>query len=368
MLSVQPSLSLVRRLIRLPAKPLREVADRTWEIHPAEETTRPRAFFLPGQLDRILGFSPFSAGRKEEERLLCGEPRGVHAATRAFLFKDAILQDGRVYAHGSVDCVQDPAHRWPSVRVHASHAQGALYSSYAGNRYFGIWLMNDLITYRLAVEHGTPVCTSRPMSAHAKSYEALLGMQPLRVSSGHFRELIVFDDLGQNQSARERFGQNRAALLLGTKPTRHPGVFLLRRNSGERRLLVNEEQIAHRLERQRGLRVIDCMSVDVPTLLQKTAGADVVISVEGSQIAHAMLVLEPGRSLLTLQPPNRFCSLFKDLTDRDGQHFGFVMGRPEGNDFRVDPDEVERTLDLLPSVAGGTSPADSCSRPAQFRA
>jgi hypothetical protein len=51
--------------------------------------------------------------------------------------------------------------------------------------------------------------------------------------------------------------------------------------------------------------------------------------------------------LLVLQPPNRYCSLFKNLTDRDGQKFGIVVGIQTGDDFTIDPDEVERTLDLM---------------------
>jgi hypothetical protein len=35
------------------------------------------------------------------------------------------------------------------------------------------------------------------------------------------------------------------------------------------------------------------------------------------------------------------------LTDRDHQRFGFVVGTPDGEGFRIDPSEVERTLDLM---------------------
>jgi hypothetical protein len=52
---------------------------------------------------------------------------------------------------------------------------------------------------------------------------------------------------------------------------------------------------------------------------------------------------------MTLQPPNRFVSVYKHLTDRDHQHFGFVVGMSEGAGFCIDPVEVERTLDLLPA-------------------
>ena len=68
--------------------------------------------------------------------------------------------------------------------------------------------------------------------------------------------------------------------------------------------------------------------------------------VEGSGLIHGILTLEEGGGLLVLQPPTRFSAIYKDLTDRDRQQFGFVVGHPRGGDFWVDPDEVERTLDL----------------------
>ncbi len=348
MLSALPLLHLARKLRLLPKRRLRDVAVRTWQIHPAEETIRPKAYFLPGQLERILTLSEFSATREEEERLLRGQSRAVHAATRGYLLKDAVILDGAILAQDGVDVVQAPLRRIPDVWIQESYAHGALYSTYGGNHYFGQWLIDDLVTYRLAVNAAPPVCTRRPLSPHAQAYEELLEIRPLRAAGCHFRELVVFDDMGQNRDKRARFDQNRRALLSKTKAGRHPGVFLLRRSSGARRVLLNEEEVAAHLERRRGFRVLDTMTTNVPALLEASAGAEVVAGVEGSHLMHALLVLEPGRSLLTIQHPNRFCSLPKDLTDQDDQHFGFVVGHPEGRDFRVDPDEVERTLDLLP--------------------
>ncbi|VVO55293.1 hypothetical protein PS858_00494 [Pseudomonas fluorescens] len=50
--------------------------------------------------------------------------------------------------------------------------------------------------------------------------------------------------------------------------------------------------------------------------------------------------------------PSTVVCFFKYLTDRDRQNFGFVVGTPPGAGFTIDPDEVERTLDLFPSSYG----------------
>ncbi|MNZ40342.1 hypothetical protein D3C78_578560 [compost metagenome] len=128
----------------------------------------------------------------------------------------------------------------------------------------------------------------------------------------------------------------------------HPGVFILRGGDGDLRLLRNEIAIAEHLHKTRGFRILDPLRTDVPTIVATCAGARVVMGVEGSQLVHGVNVLQPGGALLVLQPPNRFVSYYKFLTDRDNQHFGFVVGTPEGDGFKIDIEEVERTLDLFP--------------------
>lgn len=78
-----------------------------------------------------------------------------------------------------------------------------------------------------------------------------------------------------------------------------------------------------------------------------------VVGIEGSALIHGLMTLGEGGSVVTLQPPHRFVSVYKNLTDRDGQHFGFVVGEPVGadGDFTVRAEELERTLDLLPTSA-----------------
>lgn len=126
----------------------------------------------------------------------------------------------------------------------------------------------------------------------------------------------------------------------------HPGVFILH---GQTSGAKNEMEIAHHLRERRGFRILDVTQADVPTIVSICAGARVVIGVEGSQQIHGILLLQAWASVLVLQPPNRFCSIYKDLTDRDHQHFGFVVGLPDGEDFYIDPYEVECTLDLMPA-------------------
>jgi len=352
---------LKARLARKPSATLQSVAVKSWEIAPGEVAIAPPAFYLPDQLERVTGwagdlFYPFEHPRRTME----GVGRVEHGPTRGYLLKNAWLIDGTLYNGNYKSWLSPRARRLPGVRVETEIERGALYCTAGGNKWFGSWLMDDCITYPLACDEGVPVTTavcdelvsaSKHGILHAPGYEDWLGMKPVRLRNAFFRELVVFDDLSQNRHKHLRFRAMGEKLLSHVNASAHPGVFILRGNKGELRLLRNELQLAERLRDRRGFRIIEPAKSDVATIVAACAGARVVVGIEGSHLIHGVNVLQPGGSLLVLQPPNRFLCFFKYLTDRDQQNFGFVVGTQEGDGFSVDGDEVERTLDLFPVSA-----------------
>ncbi|MHC8294704.1 glycosyltransferase 61 family protein [Pseudomonas sp. LB3P58] len=350
---------LKTRLIRKPSLTLQSLAVKTWEIAPGEISIAPPAFFLPNQLERVTGwagelFYPYEHPRRTME----GVGSVEHGPTRGYLLKDVWLIDGTLYK-GNAKSSLSPRSGWlPKIRVENEIDRGAMFCTAGGNKWFGSWLMDDCITYPIACEEGVPVTTAVSANLvstvttcilHAPGYEDWLGMTPVRLRDAFFRELVIFDDLSQNRHKHLRFRAMGEKLLSHVKVCDHPGVFVLRGGTGELRLLRNELELAERLRDRRGFRIIDPATSDVPTIVAACAGARTVVGIEGSHLIHGVNVLQPGGSLLVLQPPNRFLCFFKYLTDRDHQNFGFVVGTQEGNGFRIDPDEVERTLDLFPA-------------------
>jgi hypothetical protein len=333
------------RLARRPAPPIESLAAAAWEIAPAEIRVSPRAFFLPGQLERVTGWA-FS---DEDPRASMGGGNARHAATRAFLLKDVWLLDGALYKDGAYSWLTPRSALLPRLRAEREIERGALYCSAMGNKYFGQWLMDDCATYPLAAAEGLPVTTDQVVNVHTSAYEAWLGMEPQRLHNAFFRELVVFEDFGQNRNKHRRFRGLGERLLSRVRVEDHPGVFILRGGTGERRLLENEMELAERLRDRRGFRIVDPAASDVPAIVAACAGSRTVVGVEGSGLMHGILLLREGGSILTLQPPNRFVKVYKDLADRDGQNFGLVVGLPENSGFHIDPEEVERTLDLFPA-------------------
>jgi hypothetical protein len=341
-----------KRLARKTQIDLKNIATKSWDIAPGETSISPPAYFLPNQLERVTGWEARFFPYVHPARTMQGRQTVEEGPTRGHLIKDVWLIDGALYKHNASHWLSLKPNKFPRIVVENEIDRGAAYCTQNGNTWFGTWLMEDCVTYALACDEGIPVTTAPsakfPLFTQAPAYEDWLGMQPLRLRGAFFRELVLFDDLSNNRSRHLRYQAMGEKLLSHVRYSSHPGVFILRGGDGDLRLLRNELELAEHLRKTRGFRALDPLKTDVPTIVATCAGARVVIGVEGSQLVHGVNVLPSGGSLLTLQPPNRFVSYYKFLTDRDYQHFGFVVGTPEGNGFKISLEEVERTLDLFP--------------------
>jgi hypothetical protein len=342
-----PALEFARRALRQRRSSVRDLAVRAWQIAPGEVAVAGPAFFLSGQLERITGWA--FANEHPRKQMAGGDV--VHGPTNAYLVRDAIFVDGRLFKGKACDHLHPRTSNAVAVGIDKEMSRAALYCTPGGIKYFGQWLMDDCNTYLLACEDGVPLSTAHPGWPHTLGYERWLDMHPAREYSARIRELVLYDDVGQNANKRARARRLRSKLLAHVESRPHPGAFILRGHSGQRRLLLNELEIAETLRASRGFRVVDPARMSVPDIVAACAGAATLVGVEGSGLMHGIALLPPGGKVLTLQPPNRFVGLYKHLTDRDGQYFGFVVGTSRGADFTANVDELERTLDLFPLAA-----------------
>lgn len=330
---------------------LERMAVRAWQIAPGNATVPRKAFFLDGQLERVTGMAYTDNPRRD----MIGGLEIQHAPTRALLLRDVWLLDGSLYKRNyrfdlySRQRTSRARRFFPTTTVQMQIDRASIYSSHEGNEFFGLWLTDDCTSYPLAQAEGIPVTGNQPASPHTLEYEALLDMRPLRTDAAYLKEAVFFDDhWGNNDSKRDRFVANQRKLRSRFPGADHAGVFILRRGSGKTRIMRNELEMAEHLRRRRGFRVVDVTTHSVPEILAACSGARVLAGIEGSHLMHGLMVLAPGASILTMQPPDRFCGVIKRTSDMMDQHYGFVVGRPAVGGFTVDADEVERTLDLLP--------------------
>lgn len=323
-----------------------KLAAEIWEMHPAERREFPPALFLDGQLERITA-TVFGDLPGTLAALRASQPAEV-GATLAARFRDVVLVDGVLYKHGAEHHLLRRQSRAPLHRMPETRASGAIYDSWVGLRYFGNWLMDDTETYRLAEAVGQPVTILPSSGGHRPDYERLLAMTPRCLQAARFEDMVLFADLGNNSGKLARAADRRARLLAGRpKPALHPGVFLLRGESGDPRRLRNEMQLAEQLEKSRGIRPIRAETLSVADLMATCEGAQVVIGVEGSQLTHALAVMPPGGALFALMPPDRVTAAMKLMTDRLQLLFALVVGQGSTDGFTVHIQEIETTLDLI---------------------
>lgn len=342
MISLQPGAYAVKRLLGVPIEDINAQASDRWIVSPSSTTTVRRAKMLPNQLARIRG-SEFGT-IQEVVRDFVGDFDSIQPETMGYRLRGATLIDGVLYNDSAVRHLRPRLRHLPVCLSPPQLSQATLYESWLGNRWFGNWLSDDCLTYQLAEAEGTPI-TSEPAIGHKPDYERRLGMRPVRMAAARFGELILFDDQSHNEGKRERAGQFRTRMI-GAGSSPHPGVFLLRGESGDRRVLLNERAIAEHLAVRRGFTVLDPTQADLDEIIRVCSNAAVVAGVEGSHLVHGLMLMPPDARLFVVQPPARVVSVLKMVTDRQGQDFSLVVGVGHNEAFRADVEEIERTLDL----------------------
>ena len=144
-------------------------------------------------------------------------------------------------------------------------------------------------------------------------------------------------------------------MLAGAQKRAGRKVMFHRGGSGVSRLLKNEAEIEALLEKS-GFSILDPAKLTSEEIVRETAGAEMVLGVEGSQLAHALYSMKEGGVLCALQPPYRFNNIFKDQADCVGLHYAVLTGEAVEGGFRIELDEIRELVDRLAGVAAATPP------------
>jgi len=340
--SLRPAVHALRGKIGRGLPDLTAVAADRWIVEEGTPVEVRPARCLPGQIERV-GIAAFGS-HDEVVRDLRGGFESRQSPTIAYRLRHVLLFDGVLHADGAWRHLRPRSRHFPVARSIEERGLGALYESWPGNRWFGNWLIDDCLTYRLAEGAGRPITTQMPIG-HMRSYERALGMTPERVQAAWFDDLVMFEDRAHNEGRRERADDLRHRLV-GEGVPEHPGVYLLRGTSGARRTMTNEHVVVERLTR-RGFRILDPIASSLDEIVHACAGARIVAGIEGSHLCHGLMTMPRGAGLFVIQPPDRAVTVLKLTTDRQGQDFGFVVGKGTNEAFSADIDEIERTLDLF---------------------
>jgi len=339
---------LRRALARRPVD-LWQRSEREWTICPASTVTVKPALFPQGAMERVTALTPWRSWGVEQTMVHGGVLS--FGPTRAGLLRNVDFVDGHLFAGAATEQVGvDPA-RWviaPAAREPDIEA-AQLVSTHSGAVFFGCLLLDDFLLEMLADDPPLRLSVPGKPSGHEADYRALLGLAEKRVlRRGRVRLLTHYEEPAFNDSKVARYRTLRERLRARVDATQPPpaGIYLRRGNSGQRRVMANEPAIEAALER-RGFTVIDPMALPAAEIVRQALGARVVVSVEGSQISHAIFAMADEAAMVVLQPPDRFGMQYKEFTDAMDMRFAFVVGRPAEQGFEVDLTELQHLLDRL---------------------
>lgn len=340
----------MRRLLSGSGPNIREVATESWEICPADITAFPPAIYSEGALDRITALSPW---RNWATELHAIKGRHIeHAATHAHLVEDVTISGAYLFCGTarSQEGFGPLSLRQTSTEPFKHIKEASLVSNWAGSNYFGVFMRGSLPLEMLPEEGDAAISLVTKPYTHEADYRAILSLpRPTRVTSAQVDQLILYTDYAHNASKAARYDEMRRRLRqnINATPRNVPGVYLKRGATGEPRLIANETEVEETLTAY-GFDIVDLTTLTAWEITQYLLDAPIVVSVEGSHIAHAIYSIAEGGTLLVLQPPNRFAMAFKEFTDRAGLRFAFTVGTLADDDcFNVDIDDLKRTLDLL---------------------
>lgn len=319
-----------------------DVCDRHWVLCPSESSASTPAIYLDGELDKITAVQEETT-HSFEMQLIQGAQM-EHAATIAYQLRDVQMLNGCLYKGPLKHPLlmrKAPLLNWGKTE-HIPEA--TLASTFAGDRYFGHWMTDDLT---LALCGLAPaVAVDRPLSTHQAEYKNLFNIHPRLVSRAKFDQITFVHDIGQNQFKRERYRHMRSQLAQLGKTQSPRGVMFLRGTSGKRRVLVNEAQVAEFLAKQ-GFLILDPSQCSAADIVRQTLGAPIIVGVEGSQLVHGLFSMAESGTILTLQPPYRFNNIYKHYTDCLGMKYAFVVGKQVSDGFEIDLDRLAKTLDQV---------------------
>jgi hypothetical protein len=323
-------------------------ADSIEMLHPGETVFGSPCIALPDQYDRVNA-GAFGMDLAEEIAKLRGAPYNIGPTTR-YVLNDVLVDGGVMYRNGKAKFFNHQVKGNWKAEAWSEHNEASVRSSFVGCHFFGHWLRDDSATH-LMLDSNPPMSMPTPHWPDQAGYLTLFKQTYTELDRAHVRRLVLFDDISQNAHKVERFRKLRAVVATAYPDPSNTGriVYLMRGPGGKERALLNEEEVIGTLARH-GVTILRAETLTVSQLVKELFRARIIISVEGSQLSHALYTLTDHGGVLVIQPPDRFFNSHMDWALALNMRYACVVGRQRPTGFDLPVNDLLRTLELLDSA------------------
>lgn len=306
------------------------------------------ALFDPDTLDRVTACGFFSNPQMEAEKLAATEV--LSSPPTATTFQNVACFGGRLYERGARYFGSAEKPLGPLLGAAPRYDQIAISNSAIGLRFFGHWLRDDCAARELPHDFGEGLSMQRPIWPDCRFYETIFGQTWADAPAFTARRLTVIQDIGFSPDKADRLRRLRARLrgVHPAGPGRDSVVYIKRGASGKARTMSNQDELVQALDTA-GVRIVEAEG-DTETLVSAILDARLIISIEGSQLAHGVYSLAEAGGILAIQPPDRFYNPHHEWARLLGMRYGIVIGTSTETGYTVAPDEVLRMIDQLLAV------------------
>jgi len=336
---------LTEKLVNKPVEVWDTYSER-WLIHESEQRYFKPAIYDSEHLNRVTGCSEFSSF-EDQLNILKG---GYHevGSTYGYLLKNVYLVNGYLYSGSAKYSLTNEREKFFLGSSSSSNtlSQGSLTSTYWGNRFFGDWIVDSLPQQELCAEYAKPISSGDIFTPTKSFLRTFSGIEPIPVKHSKVNELYIFQDFAHNASKIRRLFNIRNQIKSSfASKRRNSKIMYLRGSSGATRILENEAEIAEKLS-NRGFTIIDPNALTPEQVVEKSIGADCIVSVDGSQMMYSLLTANEGCTVVSIQPPFRLSAMIKNFFEDINATYAMLVGEQKGEkSFTANFDEIDRALD-----------------------
>lgn len=288
--------------------------------------------YLTDDLDRIIG-SPFGITIQQEIDELSAQtyssgPFYQYQLENILLLKNRIYFDKYEYMLNPLE----KAKRFYNSKDMISYSEAAFSSMRISTVFFGHWLHEELMLIDYLQGRGDIVTTS-PMTPQKEEIKGLFNLQFNATPYAHIRSANMFEGWQHSSiyvEVLKKYKEKISFFSSDKKKINRPSVVYLKRGeSAAKRNLTNENELLDSLSKDYDIKAYVAESTPIKQLYSEIYSADIILGVEGSQLAHGIIAGKPGAVLVCIQPPARFYNPFKNYCSDANIKYAFFVAEPD---------------------------------------